>query len=350
MPNSFTGIGGWNVVDSEMRSISGNFATTTALNNLAEVVANFGSYTTANGTGADNHPDVTEPSMKTIYLVKDSSITTGDAYKEWICTNTTTPTYELIGDTQVDLSNYYLKTQTSSDQEIADALSLKEDKVFIAEYNVTPYADIKAAYDAGKQIICKYAPLPQFPDQVIIAYLTQYVPMGNCFVFAANNYSNQFQIIECSNVQWSVGNHVYYTKSETSGKQEIQDALDLKQNIWSSAAISTLTTSYDIANNTVTKLENNNISDILEFNITGLSSDEVPNVSIEFINNQADCYPVFKNNNVELLCNTDTCYSGKSYMFRALGSMSEIVEMRQSQPNVSVNGTVVSVNGNLITP
>ena len=34
MPNRFTGIGGWNVVDSEMRSISGNFATTTALNDL----------------------------------------------------------------------------------------------------------------------------------------------------------------------------------------------------------------------------------------------------------------------------------------------------------------------------
>lgn len=142
----------------------------------------------------------------------------------------------------------------------------------------------------------------------------------------------------------------YYLKTQTSGKQEISDALDLKQNTWSSAAISTLTTSYDIANNTVTKLENNNISDILEFNITGLSADEVPNVSIEFINNQAECYPVFKNGNVELLCNTDTCYSGKSYMFRALGSMSEIIEMRQPQPNVSVNGNVVSVNGNLITP
>ena len=37
-------------------------------------------------------------------------------------------------------------------------------------------------------------------------------------------------------------------------------------------------------------------------------------------------------------------------MFRTLGSMSEIVEMNQSRPNVAVNGTNVSVNGNLITP
>ena len=106
MSNSFTGIGGWNAVDSEMRTASAGLATTTALNELAQAVANFGSYTTANGTGADNHPDVQSPSTKTIYLVKDSSITSGDAYKEWICTNTSTPTYELIGDTQVDLSNY----------------------------------------------------------------------------------------------------------------------------------------------------------------------------------------------------------------------------------------------------
>lgn len=247
MPNSFTGIGGWNVVDSEMRANSGDFATTTALNNLADVVANFGSYTTANGTGADNHPDVSSPSTKTIYLVKDTSITAGDAYNEWICTNTATSAYELIGDTQVDLSDYY-------------------------------------------------------------------------------------------------------TTSETSGSQEIADALDLKQNLWSSAAISTLTTSYDIANNTVTRIENNNVNDIIEFNITGLGANEVPNVSVEFFNNQAECYPVFKNNNVELLCNTDTCYSGKSYMFRTLGSMNEIVEMNQSRPNVAVNGTNVSVNGNLITP
>ena len=126
MPNSFTGIGGWNVVDSEMRSISGDFATTTALNNLAEVVANFGSYTTANGIGEDNHPDVEEPNKKTIYLVKDDSITSGDSYKEWICTDVETSAYDLIGDTLMDLSYYYTIDETSGAQEIADALDLKQ--------------------------------------------------------------------------------------------------------------------------------------------------------------------------------------------------------------------------------
>lgn len=142
----------------------------------------------------------------------------------------------------------------------------------------------------------------------------------------------------------------YYKMDETSGANELSAAFNLKQNLWTSVSVSTLTTSYNIANNTVTRIENNNVNDIIEFNITGLSSNEVPNVSVEFINNQVNCNPVFKNNNVELLCNTDTCYSGKSYMFRALGSMSEIIEMRKPRTNVSVNGTDVSVNGNLITP
>lgn len=120
--------------------------------------------------------------------------------------------------------------------------------------------------------------------------------------------------------------------------------------VWTSGNVTTLTTSYDIANNTITKIENNNVNGNIEFNITGLNTNEVPNVSIEFIGNQAECYPIFKNGGSTLYCNTDTCYSGKSYMFRALGSMCEIIEMSKSQPNVSVNGNVVSVNGNLITP
>jgi hypothetical protein len=36
------------------------------------------------------------------------------------------------------------------------ALAGKEDKVFIAEYNVTSYDDIETAYNAGKQILCHY--------------------------------------------------------------------------------------------------------------------------------------------------------------------------------------------------
>jgi len=101
---SFSGIGNWEIKDQDWRNSKQGI--NNSITALQQAVASFGSYTTANGTGADNHPDVTEPNTKTIYLVKDSSIASGDAYAEWICTNTSTSAYELIGNTQVDLSDY----------------------------------------------------------------------------------------------------------------------------------------------------------------------------------------------------------------------------------------------------
>lgn len=76
------------------------------MTDLTAAIANFGGFTTAAGTGADLHPDVNDPSTKIVYLVKDSGVTGTDMYKEWICTNTATPTWELIGDTSMDLNGY----------------------------------------------------------------------------------------------------------------------------------------------------------------------------------------------------------------------------------------------------
>ena len=74
---------------------------------LTAAIADFGGFKTAAGTGADSHPDVNDPSTKIVYLVKDSGVTGNDKYKEWICTNTAAPaTWELIGDTSMDLSGY----------------------------------------------------------------------------------------------------------------------------------------------------------------------------------------------------------------------------------------------------
>ena len=75
---SFSGIGNWEIKDQDWRNSKQGI--NNSITALQQTVASFGSYTTANGTGADNHPDVTEPNTKTIYLVKDSSITSGDAY------------------------------------------------------------------------------------------------------------------------------------------------------------------------------------------------------------------------------------------------------------------------------
>ena len=44
---------------------------------LAEAIADFGGYEVANGTGADMHPDVQNPSTKIIYLMIPQPGTTG---------------------------------------------------------------------------------------------------------------------------------------------------------------------------------------------------------------------------------------------------------------------------------
>ena len=77
---------------------------------VQEQIANIGSYTTANGTGQDLHPDVQDPSTKTIYLVKDTTAAGNDKWKEWIVTGTETTGWELIGDTSMSLNGYATET------------------------------------------------------------------------------------------------------------------------------------------------------------------------------------------------------------------------------------------------
>lgn len=87
---------------------------------LSTAIADFGGYKKVNGTGADNHPDVASPDTHFIYLVKDNSTTGDDKYKEWICTDATTnpPTWELIGDTSMDMSGYVELPSTHTDTHI----------------------------------------------------------------------------------------------------------------------------------------------------------------------------------------------------------------------------------------
>ena len=78
--------------------------------NKWEEMPDFGGFTTADGTGADYHPDVNDPSNKLIYLVKEKNLPpSSDNYKEWIYTLTETPQWECIGETTLDLSPYQLK-------------------------------------------------------------------------------------------------------------------------------------------------------------------------------------------------------------------------------------------------
>jgi len=56
----------------------------------------------------------TDISTTTIYLLPKTTAGTDDVYDEYINTTGTSAGWELIGSTQVDLSNYYTKTQTDN--------------------------------------------------------------------------------------------------------------------------------------------------------------------------------------------------------------------------------------------
>lgn len=99
-------------------------------------ISKIGSYVIVNETtGEDNHPVVQNPSTKVIYLTKQ---TEGkfDNYNEWIYKDDT-DAFECIGETTLDLENYYRKTETSGAGELS------------AEFN--KYLKIPTNIEANKQ-------------------------------------------------------------------------------------------------------------------------------------------------------------------------------------------------------
>lgn len=84
-----------------------------AVNDLITEIGNINAFEVATlTTGANPHPDVQSPSTKIIYLTKDSSSTATDPYTEWIYSNNT---WEVIGETSMDLSGYKTKQSAVSD-------------------------------------------------------------------------------------------------------------------------------------------------------------------------------------------------------------------------------------------
>ena len=108
-------------------------------------------------------------------------------------------------------------------------LAEKEDKVFVAEYGVTTYSDIKAAYDAGKQIVCV-----KHTDgalQYVYATLSQNIE-GVLFIFNSGIATQDWMFICKYNngeTLWEEQLKHYYDTTATSGSQELADAFNAKQ-------------------------------------------------------------------------------------------------------------------------
>ena len=82
---------------------------------IETALAKYGGFVVVQLTqGADPVPDVQNPSTKLIYLTKDASSTKTDPYTEWICTNTTGPVWEIIGETTPEINEMTGATSSTS--------------------------------------------------------------------------------------------------------------------------------------------------------------------------------------------------------------------------------------------
>lgn len=81
--------------------LNGDATTTGSVDNkIATALANIGGFAVVSSLSS-----VTNPDTHTMYLVKDTSVSGDDKYKEYIY-NSTTSNFELIGDVSIDLSGY----------------------------------------------------------------------------------------------------------------------------------------------------------------------------------------------------------------------------------------------------
>lgn len=205
-------------VNGKIEDLSGTVSTEYA---TKEELGKVGNFIVKDGD-VDGKPNL-NPSVaetKSIYLVKDEQATTPDQYREWIVTENEQEekVWTCIGDTTIDLSDYALSADVNAE------LALKEDKVFIAEYNVTTYAAIKAAYDAGKQIVCiKHT---DGALQYVYATLSQNIE-GVLFIFNSGIAAQDYMFICKYNngeTLWEEQLKHYYDTTATSGSEQLSAA------------------------------------------------------------------------------------------------------------------------------
>lgn len=218
--------------------LTGDYATKTYVN---EEIGKVGSYVTA--TLVNNVPDVQNPSNKKIYLTKIDGATEPDLYKEWIYTETSA--WECIGDTSMDLSDY-AKTDY-----VDELVAVNDEKIKgqVLTYNGTN--------NEWKSLISGQSMLPGYSPQntnISVVKVVMGNPSEHDMDSEWNYISTQLVSDDGQNTdningyllpstggvgifkRWTDqrGTHQgfvtnYYTTSETSGSQQIQNALDLKE-------------------------------------------------------------------------------------------------------------------------
>lgn len=138
-------------------------------------------------TGPDPVPDVpaTARSTKIIYLTKATTAVVTDPYSEWIFTSADAQTtaWECIGETTVDLSNYYTKDETSGANELTTEFAKYVQTANTGAWDVTDYSGADGIYvtlhEIGMSSDYKAAIESISSDYQTIAGMTAYQPSGN---------------------------------------------------------------------------------------------------------------------------------------------------------------------------
>lgn len=160
-------------------------------------ISKLGSYVIVNETtGEDNHPVVENPSTKVIYLTKQ---TEGkfDNYNEWIYKDDT-DVFECIGETTLDLENYYRKTETSGAGELSAEFNkylkiptnIEANKQYA--YSTTGWNEIVANADSWKKLSEEHGSSGTLDNENFCVYLgEENSSFNDSYTFGRNNYSEQ---------------------------------------------------------------------------------------------------------------------------------------------------------------
>lgn len=92
------------------------YSTTEVDSHIASAISNFGTFEIVSAM-VNDHPDVSNPSDKIIYLYKDPSKQVTDPYTEWIwisATQSSPSSWDCIGETTMNLSEYVNSLTTAS--------------------------------------------------------------------------------------------------------------------------------------------------------------------------------------------------------------------------------------------
>ena len=336
---------------------------------IENIFTNFGGYEVVDSK-EDGNPNVDEPLARKIYLVKNGTkfIRWIFAEGQWIC----------IGDIKLDLSKYVkdediksitddlatIKEQAKEWNTVSDKISKydAENKfVTVADYAKDSQAFMRndAGFVTMNDVSMKFQPISEmsgyvsFEDPCIHtsncsaygkaqAFGNKTIMSGDGMAIGSYNKTSSFAAFVIGDGTSgkrsdalkidNVGNIKTkgYVKCQTISTSGILDVeAEIKNNLKITSAAAKPFSAYDIRNNAMLQIKDNDISGKIQFNVKN-SSDAIPNVYVEIIDNKADFTPSFKINNKSTY-HTDKvkCESGKNYQLKLFGSVWTMVEMKK---------------------